>query len=533
MSSNRIKLGKLDPEKIFGSRGEQSQARGVEPENKEEKKRNRALSPESVEVFYRFRNPVETAAEDRVTREVYLRRHGKNYVRPLVPVLVKREERRSKSVVGKEEVSRGREVGEVGEVRGREEVSRGRGNEGRSVGRGRAEVSRSAVENRSREVSRGRGEVGRNRIVIVGSNGKNREEKENPIRERISRGSGERGSGSSALRVDEHGHRSGGPRSTKEESKSMPRIRIEGRGEIESRGRGGNGRSSGRNPGREEKGFTQTITLTFGDQGESHVGMGKIGKKSEHGFSLEDLEQARDWFLEKGFESKIHCLTDELPDGLEHELNLDAPPAFILIARGGANAFVDADELFEEHINLEYDTKFWDKRRGKVLNKLARHNLLFGETAQTADFENKVSTVVAYKDVPLLNKIREGIPDMIGEVGKDLVCESNLYYSPTTDCGIGIHMDLERTKVIAVRLGQTMKLRFYWFHRFKPVSKPIDFVLNHSDVYICSRWAVSCPLGNKSSILVLKHCAGADKYLEWKGKSKKKDQEEGSEEEEE
>src|SRR5439155_15641602 len=95
----------------------------------------------------------------------------------------------------------------------------------------------------SRSVGRGRGEVGRSKIVIVGRRG----EEKSPDKERGGRGSTERGGG--ALRIDEDGRRSGGTVSRGEnesgrveETKSVSRIRIEGRGsgrgEVESRRRG-------------------------------------------------------------------------------------------------------------------------------------------------------------------------------------------------------------------------------------------------------------------------------------------------------
>ena len=39
-----------------------------------------------------------------------------------------------------------------------------------------------------------------------------------------------------------------------------------------------------------------TVTLTFGDQAENHVGMQKIGKLADSGFDYNDLVQAKTKF---------------------------------------------------------------------------------------------------------------------------------------------------------------------------------------------------------------------------------------------
>ena len=44
------------------------------------------------------------------------------------------------------------------------------------------------------------------------------------------------------------------------------------------------------------KPFKRTVTLTFGDLAESHVGMQKIGKMAERGFRLSDVQKATKWF---------------------------------------------------------------------------------------------------------------------------------------------------------------------------------------------------------------------------------------------
>jgi hypothetical protein len=43
-----------------------------------------------------------------------------------------------------------------------------------------------------------------------------------------------------------------------------------------------------------------TITITYGDQAESHVGMKKNGSTIESGLSINEINKAEKVFLEKG-----------------------------------------------------------------------------------------------------------------------------------------------------------------------------------------------------------------------------------------
>ena len=58
-------------------------------------------------------------------------------------------------------------------------------------------------------------------------------------------------------------------------------------------------------------------------------------------------------------------------------------------------AIAEQENLFQEQIKLEWDQKYWDTRRNKVLNKRARANILFLEgVEQKPDYENKKGTII-------------------------------------------------------------------------------------------------------------------------------------------
>ena len=249
----------------------------------------------------------------------------------------------------------------------------------------------------------------------------------------------------------------------------------------------------------------RTITITFGDQAENHVGMQKIGKMAESGFNYEELAKAKELFEKQDYK----C---ELIDLRFPEDGNDYPPAYILIVRNGVNALLadskkNNDDLFKEHVGLK-----WDKKAlmyGKVVNKKARFNLCFGEKNQEPDYENGKGRIVSFTDIPITNMIRERLPFYFGDKAKDLFAEGNSYGK---DGGISFHGDSERKKVLAVRLGEKMKLVYRWYCRSEAISKKIEFVLNHGDLYVMCEKAT----GNdwkKKNIYTLRHATGCQKFL--------------------
>ena len=87
-----------------------------------------------------------------------------------------------------------------------------------------------------------------------------------------------------------------------------------------------------------------TVTLTFGDCAENHVGMQQIGAISDTGFTIAELQSAMELFKAKGCDASLVDLNDYLPEERKEE----SADAKLLLVRGGINAFVEADELEAE-----------------------------------------------------------------------------------------------------------------------------------------------------------------------------------------
>eukprot|EP01084_Bolivina_argentea_P091589 164856_1 len=266
-----------------------------------------------------------------------------------------------------------------------------------------------------------------------------------------------------------------------------------------------------------------TISITFGDVSENHVGMEKNGEMAEEGFNINDLKNYEKTFHEShGNKTELIILNEYLSNDIKNNIKTEAA---VLIIRNGIDSIlkcIDKNiyDLYNEQSLLPIDTKYYDRRRKKVLNKNARGNLCFDDIGHNADYENGKGTVISYNDVPLTKYIRKQFSIYFGKKAKNLTAEGNYYYD-IKKCGIGFHGDAERKKVIAFRLGQTMPLHYQWFYKFNPIGKRCEFLINEGDIYIMSEKATGFDW-RKSSIYTLRHAAGAKKYLTIKKRKAKK-----------
>lgn len=257
-----------------------------------------------------------------------------------------------------------------------------------------------------------------------------------------------------------------------------------------------------------------TWTITMSERIENHVGMQTIGEMALDGFSMDDMKNFRDICLAKAFMVEEINLEANLPSHLVS----GQTKASVLIVRGGIKMLAGDDYVnflteVKSSANI-VDKKAWMK--GKVVNKQVRYNLCYGNEAQKADYENKKGTIVAFKDVPYLQKVRARLGEFFGKKCTNMLGELNYYYD-INKCGISSHGDSERRRVIGLRVGTSMNLKYQWFHQFKPVGEGIMLNLNEGDFYIMSEKAVGTDW-KKSKIPTLRHSAGADKYTTIKPK---------------
>jgi len=170
-------------------------------------------------------------------------------------------------------------------------------------------------------------------------------------------------------------------------------------------------------------------------------------------------------------------------------------------------------EMLREMDNFEWDKKYFDLRRNRVLNKRARANVCFGESNREPNYENKEGRIVSFDEVGCLKEIRDGLGEKLGGKCKKLICEGNRYFD-LKKCGIGYHGDSERRKVIACHLGETMDLHFNCFFKSKAVGKTLELSLESGDMYFMSEKAVGTDW-KRRNVHTLRHSAGKAgvKYL--------------------
>ena len=73
----------------------------------------------------------------------------------------------------------------------------------------------------------------------------------------------------------------------------------------------------------------------------------------------------------------------------------------MLILRDGVKLLLGSDKtnkLLKEQSNVEYDKKYFDKRRNKTLNKRARYNIVFGEEEVIHSDDYKKFSIVPFQN---------------------------------------------------------------------------------------------------------------------------------------
>lgn len=267
-----------------------------------------------------------------------------------------------------------------------------------------------------------------------------------------------------------------------------------------------------------------TVSITFGDNAENHVGMQHIranmrvnandDEDEARPLTLIDLKRAKKKFIAAHIpeeDCEIHEL-HRLLDGVDlRDANggiIVPEEAYLLVVKGGVRCFTDPDELLTESVELKHDKTAL--MRGKVKNKLARWNVCYADEHQEPDIPNGKGTVYAFDEVPCVQAIREGLPHFFGEKTEGLVAELNWYYD-SKKCGIGYHGDTERKIVVCCRVGEEIPMAFQWYLQTQPIGPKFEFTLESGSVYAMSGKAVGTDW-KKRKIPTLRHAAGR-KYV--------------------
>lgn len=263
--------------------------------------------------------------------------------------------------------------------------------------------------------------------------------------------------------------------------------------------------------------MNKTWSLTVGNGGENHRGMEFLGKLREkgQGWDLKRLLYAKH-ILEDIFNKKVElynlnelCLKDvEIP---KKSKPIDA---YFMICRDFLTSEVH-NAFKKEMQSYDWDRKYWDVRRKKVLNKNARANVCYGKEGRCADYANKMGTIIGYDKSPLVLRLKEVVEMLMQD--KDLIVEGNQYDDAGNEnTGIGPHGDSERVVVSCLRIGNSMLIKFGMFWNCLMRGKSFEIKINGGDLYFMSESAVGAEWKCRSK-WIWRHAAGAPKYLKMKG----------------
>ena len=283
----------------------------------------------------------------------------------------------------------------------------------------------------------------------------------------------------------------------------------------------------------------RAICITNGEQGENHAGMQMLGNGlADKGYNLEDALKFKEKFENMGGTATLYDLREECLGERKDECKEEA---YVLKFEAGVNVLLwnkiekevykalekkkingdeikeklfekyNAEKLFEEQFTFEWDKKYWDTRRSKVLNKNARWNVCYGKEGQEPDYENKKGTVIAYSQCRIMRAWRKELLILIEEKDNDFVAEGNLYYN-VKKTGIGFHGDAERRKVVAGNFCDEdviRELNYIAYLKSERIGKRFRMELKNGDMYIMIAAAAGTDWKKKNKI-TFRHAAGVE-----------------------
>ena len=245
---------------------------------------------------------------------------------------------------------------------------------------------------------------------------------------------------------------------------------------------------------------SEMYTCTFAMSGENHVNNQILGDATNtHTLDVQDLTSMMDQLnsmetaksAENGTANvdKTELFNIRALAGLSTHTGV--PDAAVLVIKNGVDRMTNGslDEAKQELLSKKTDKKY--RAYGKVLNKKCRHNFMFGEHAQIANYDVGQGTVYPWDSNPVHDSLRKSLALWCKLDEPLLVGEVNHYYD-TEKCYIGFHGDSERSLVVGARYGasEKMPLLFHCHSDGVPVGDTVRINLNDGDIYIMSKFAV-------------------------------------------
>lgn len=231
---------------------------------------------------------------------------------------------------------------------------------------------------------------------------------------------------------------------------------------------------------------------TFAGVVENHAGMEKIGTERD-ALTEEELIRIAEFAQENGYD--IEAINLRSASKLKKEIrkknageenptitHMSFPKGCVLIIRDGVRLFgTSGRRLLRELEKIKPDTKFYNARRKIVQNKNARHNFNVADFDQEPQYEKGMGTVVDFKHLPQLSKVRKGLTNLGIPKCENLLAEANVYHSDNS--GIGFHGDSERRMVIGANMGEERIIEWQAFLKTLPIGERVTVTLRSGDMY--------------------------------------------------
>ena len=224
-----------------------------------------------------------------------------------------------------------------------------------------------------------------------------------------------------------------------------------------------------------------------------------LGQCAERGFSPEQLRALHAKLSAEGsaVSSRLYELTSACRAA-------GASDANVLVVKLPADV---ADGAYAEMRDSVKYSRYAFRYGRRVTSRSRNIAYVSGEPCGE-DPESNAPEVVAWRDVPHCQRVREFLNDLLCDT--EAVHAVAIRYADIRECGIRWHGDAERRKTLVTRLGPNSKRHPFWlmwYHNHAPVSDPIRIDIEHGEVCIPSEKAVGTDC-KRYIIPTLRHATG-------------------------
>lgn len=233
------------------------------------------------------------------------------------------------------------------------------------------------------------------------------------------------------------------------------------------------------------------------------------GQNINAGFNIADMRIARFLFEQVDCETEFYILNQKI--GIPTEV------AAVLVIKKGIDKLLEFVNSTSDDMFKELSAVKWNKKEiinGKSKNTKNYWNIKMNELTDdiNINYEKKIPNMIDYNNIPLTHRIRDIIPNFIGDKAKDLEGTGYNYWD-VTKTGKTWNAQTDKRKIFGVHLGESSQIYFQWYFNDVPKGQRMAIDLEHGDMYFLSEKAVGFD-GNKVNAPILRHAYGHEDFAE-------------------